>query len=145
MRRAAILIFFLFVGGTALAGGGANPVQSDDNFQSFWTKFKTAVIGGHSEAVAQLAKFPIGLAFPAPSINNRSELRQRFHEIFVDPINAAECVAHTEPSRDTEDPELYTVACRYDKGSDAAAYQFEHTKAGWKFTHFQLTTTCRCR
>jgi hypothetical protein len=95
--------------------------------------------------VANLSQFPIGVSHPALEIKDRSELRQRFREIFSQPINAAECFAHTEPTQDTENPELFTVACRYDKGSDAAAYQFEHTKSGWRFTHFQLATTCRCR
>lgn len=145
MKRAVILGLCLFLSGTALSVGGAKSAQSDDNFQSFWARFKTAVINGNRENVAQLSKFPIGISSPAPNIKNRFELRQRFREVFVDPINASECFARTEPSRDTENPELFTVACRYDRGSDAAAYQFEHTKSGWRFTHFQLATTCRCR
>lgn len=145
MKRAVILGLCLFLGGIALPVGGANSAQSDDSFQSFWTRFKMAVISRRSETVAQLSRFPIGMSFPAPDIKNRSELRQRFREVFVDQVNAPQCFARTEPSRDTENPELFTVACRYDKGSDAAAYQFEHTKSGWRFTHFQLSTTCRCR
>jgi len=145
MKRAAILALCLFLGGTALPVGGANSAQSDDTFQSFWRSFKMAVISGSRETVAHLSKFPIGMSSPAPSIKNRSELRQRFREVFVDPVNASQCFARTEPSRDTENRELFTVACRNDKGSDAAAYQFEHTKSGWRFTHFQLSTTCPCR
>jgi hypothetical protein len=145
MKRAAILGLCLFLGGTALSVGRANSEQSDNTFRPFWTKFKVAVISGNGETVAQLSKFPIGVSSPAPNIKNRSELRHRFRELFVDQINAAQCFARTKPSRDTENPELFTVACRYDNGSDAAAYQFEHTKSGWRFTHFQLSTTCRCR
>lgn len=145
MKRAAILGLCLFLGGTALPVGGANSRQSDDTFQSFWTSFKMAVISGRRENVAHLSKFPIGVSLPASNIKNRSELRQRFREVFVDPINASQCFAGTEPSPDTENPGMFTVACRYNKGSDAAAYQFEHTKSGWRFTHFQLSTTCRCR
>jgi hypothetical protein len=143
MKKAIILSLCLFIGATALPVGGANFAGSDDTFQSFWTRFKAAVIGGSRETVAQLSKFPIGVSSPAPNIKNHSELRQRFGEVFVDQVNASECFARTEPSRDTENPEVFTVACRYDNGSDAAAYQFEHTKSGWKFTHFQLSTTCR--
>jgi hypothetical protein len=145
MRRAAILSLFLLLGGTAfLPVGSANSRQSDD-FQSFWTRFKIAVISGNKETVAQLSKFPLGVSSPALNIKKRSELRQRYQEIFVDQVNASECFAHTEPSQDTENPEMFTVACRYNNGSDAAAYQFDRTTAGWKFTHFQLSTTCRCR
>ena len=104
-----------------------------------------AVISGNTESVAQLSKFPIGISSPAPNIKNRSQLRHRFREVFVDQINASQCFAQTEPSPDTENPEMFTVACRYDRGSDAAVYQFDHTKSGWRFTHFQLSTTCRCR
>lgn len=104
-----------------------------------------AVISGDRETVAHLSKFPIGMLYPASNIKNRSELRQRFREVFVAQVNASECFTRTQPSRDTENRELFTVACRYDKGSDAAAYQFEHTESGWRFSHFQLSTTCRCR
>lgn len=145
MKKAIILSLCLFIGGTALPVGGANFTGSDDTFQSFWTKFKVAVISGSKETVAQLSKFPIGISSPAANIKNRSELRQRFHEVFADKVNASECFTRTEPARDTENREMFTVACRYDNGSDAAAYQFDHTKSGWKFTHFQLSTTCRCR
>jgi hypothetical protein len=81
-----------------------------------------AVISGNSETVANLSKFPIGMSSPAANIKNRSELRRRFREVFVDPIDASQCFARTEPSQGMEDPEIFTVACRYYKGSDAAAY-----------------------
>jgi len=145
MKRAIILGLCLFLGATALPMGGAKSAQNNDSFQSFWTRFKEAVISGHTETVAQLSRFPIGISSPAANIKTRFELRQRYREVFADQINAAECFAQTEPSRDTENPEVFTVACRYNKGSDAAAYQFEHTKSGWRFTHFQLSTTCKCR
>ena len=145
MKRAAILGLCIFLGGTAIPVGGTKAAPGDDVFRSFWTKFKVAVINGNTETVAQLSRFPIGMSSPAPKIKNGPELRQRFREVFADKVNASECFARTEPSRDTENPEMFTVACRYDNGSDAAAYQFEHTKSGWRFTHFQLSTTCRCR
>jgi len=145
MKRIIIFGLCLFLGGAVLSFGGSNSAQSNDSFRSFWTKFKAAVMNGHKESNAQLSQFPIGISSRAPSIKNPSELRQRFREIFVDRVNAPECFARTEPSQDTENPEIFTVACRYDKGSDAVAYQFEHTRSGWRFTHFQLSTTCRCR
>ena len=116
-----------------------------NDFQSFWKSFKAAVIRGDRNAVATLSKFPIGVLYPAANIKNRSELRQRFREVFAAQVDASQCFARTEPARDTENEELFTVVCRYDRGSDAAAYQFEHTESGWRFTHFQSSTTCRCR
>jgi hypothetical protein len=145
MKSVAILGLCLFLAGTALPVGGANSAQSDDTFQSFWTRFKMAVVSGSRETVAHLSRFPIGMSSPGPNIKNRSELRQRFRKVFVDQVNASQCFARTEPSQDTENREVFTVACRNDNGSDAAAYQFEHTKSGWRFTHFQLSTTCPCR
>jgi hypothetical protein len=145
MKRAAILCLSLFLIGTAWAVGGAHSGQRDKSFQSFWTSFKLAVNKGNSETIANLSKFPIGISSPANEIKNRAELRQRFNEVFIDTVNASECFARTAPSQDTENRAIFTVACRYDNGADAAAYQFEHTKMGWKFTHFQLSTTCRCR
>ena len=145
MKRAAILGLSLFIVGAVLQAGGANSGQSDKSFQSFWASFKQAVINGNSESVSRLSKFPIGMSSPANNILSRSELRERFNELFINQVDAAQCFAHTKPSQDTENREIFTVACRYAGGSDAAAYQFEHTKVGWKFTHFQLSTTCRCR
>jgi hypothetical protein len=145
MKKAIILSLCLFLCATASPVGGAKSAGRADSFQSFWTTFKTAVISGDVETVAQLSKFPIGISSPAPNIKNRSELGRRFREVFVNPIDAAQCFAQTQPAQDTENPEMFTVACRYDKGGDAAAYQFDRAKTGWKFTHFQLTTTCRCR
>ena len=145
MKRAIVLGLSLFLTGVALASGAAYKAQGDDGFRSFWSRFKAAVIADHPDGVAQLSQFPIGISSPAANITNRAELRQRFREVFAGKVNASECFARNEPSRDTENPEMFTVACRYDNGADAAAYQFEHTKAGWRFTHFQLTTTCRCR
>ncbi len=144
MKRGVILALCVFIGGAALPAG-RNSAQNDDGFQSFWKRFKTAVISDNGETVATLSKFPLGMSSPAHNIKNRSELRHRFREVFVDQVNASQCFARTEPSRDTENREMFTVACRYDKGSDAAAYQFERTTSGWRFTHFQLSTTCRCR
>lgn len=145
MKRAAILCLSLFAIVIALPVGRANPVQSDKSFQSFWAGFKAAVVKGNSEAIGRLSKFPIGVSSPADSIKDRSELKRRFNEVFADKVSASECFAHNEPTRDTENREIFTVACRYDRGSDAAAYQFEYSGTGWKFTHFQLSTTCRCR
>jgi hypothetical protein len=145
MKRAAILSLCLFLGATALLPIGSAQSKQSDTFQSFWTKFKTAVNRGNKESVAQLTKFPLGVLAPTFDIKNRLELRSRFREVFVDPVNVSECFARTEPTRDSENPEMFTVACRYNNGSDAAAYQFERTASGWKFTHFQLSTTCRCR
>ena len=145
MKRAIVLGLSLLLTGVALASGSAYRAQGDDGFQIFWARFKSAVAAGHADTVAQLSQFPIGISSPAANIRSRAELRPRFREVFAGKINAAECFARNEPSRDTENRDMFTVACRYDNGGDAAAYQFEHTKAGWKFTHFQLTTTCRCR
>jgi hypothetical protein len=135
---------FLLIGGASLVMA-ARDAHPKNGFPAFWQEFRSAVISSDKKTVAALSRFPIGVSLPASNIKNRSELRQRFREVFVDPINASQCFAQTEPSPDTENPELFTIACRYKGGSDAAAYQFEHTKSGWKFTHFQLSTTCRCR
>ena len=100
------------------------------------------------ETVAHLSNFPIGMSFPALNIRNRSELRQRFREVFVDPVNASKCFAQTEPSRDTENPELFTVACRNDTGSDAAAYQVRAHEIGLAIhslsTFYNLPVSVEC-
>ncbi len=144
MKRAIFLALFLFIGVTVIPVSH-NSAQNNDGFQSFWKKFKTAVTRGDGQTVAALSQFPLGIASPALNVKDRPELRQRYREIFAEKVNASECFAHTEPTQDTERKDLFTVACRYAEGSDAAAYQFERTRLGWRFTHYQSTTTCRCR
>src|SRR6267143_6365175 len=69
MKSAAFLSLFLLLSATALLPvGSANSKQSDNTFPSFWTKFKTAVIRGDRETVAQLSKFPIGMLSPAANV-----------------------------------------------------------------------------
>lgn len=145
MKRAAFLCISFILITVFLPVGRANSAPGDQDFQSFWAGFKAAVIQGNSKTIGNLSRFPIGVSAPAPDIKDSSEVQERFNELFVNTVNASECFAQTEPTRDTENSEIFTVACRYDKGSDAAAYQFDHTEAGWRFTHFQLSTTCRCR
>ncbi|HEV7743994.1 MAG TPA: hypothetical protein VGO56_03260 [Pyrinomonadaceae bacterium] len=147
MKRAAFVCTSLILAVILLPTARANSAQADTSFPSFWASFKLAVIKGNSKTIGNLSRFPIGVSAPANEIKDRSELRERFNELFVIPekVNASECFAQNEPTRDTENNEIFTVTCRYNKGSDAAAYQFEHTKVGWRFTHFQLSTTCRCR
>ena len=65
------------------------------------------------------------LSETAQNYDNASE------KSFLKQVNAPECFAQTEPSRDTEDSEVSTFVCRYDRGSDAAAYEFKHTESGW--------------
>ena len=144
MKRAIFLALCLLIGGPGFLGGRTS-AQSDDAFQYFWKKFKQAVISRDASTVAGLSEFPIGMSFPAAPINDRAELRRRFHEVFIDQVNAVKCFARPAPSVDTENPNLFTVACRNEKGNDAAVYQFARTKTGWRFTHFELSTTCGCR
>ena len=118
--------------------------RRDDSFQTFWTKFKTAVTRRDKKTVARLSKFPIAVADGVPDIQNSAELSRRFSDLFDRQTNAAQCFATKQPVPDTESPDRFTVVCPNEKDV-FVAYEFERTKLGWRFIHRLFPTNCGCR
>jgi len=145
MKRTTILGLCLFIVGTFLPIGESKSAQSNRSLESFWQKFKTAVISGDKRAVAGLSKFPLLVAEGAPNIKNSAELSRRFAEVFDQDANAAQCFDKKGPTPDTENADRFTVVCPVNEGKDFVVYEFEQTKLGWKFTHRQFPSICRCR
>jgi hypothetical protein len=144
MRKVILLGILLLLAGTALSTGKRVGSRSDDGFPAFWIRFKTAVIAGDKKAVAELSKFPIGVAEGVPDIHASAELNRRFDDLFNKQTNAAQCFATKEPTKDTESQNRFTVVCP-NKLDNFVVYEFENTKHGWRFIHRQFPTKCRCR
>lgn len=134
MKRATILCLCLLLCGSALSAAAGSPAQGGgDGFKAFWQKFRAAVARADKEAVAGLSKFPVGMSYGIRSIRNGAELRRRYREVFNEQTNAAQCFARKEPEKDAENRGRYTVACPNEAGHEVVIYEFERTRAGWKF------------
>jgi hypothetical protein len=105
--------------------------QNQNEFKTFWEKFKTAVINSDKNAVASLSKFPIGMSYGIRSIKSKPELLRRYKEVFSTQTDAAKCFAAKQPEQ--ENPRKYTVACPDAGGNEVVIYEFERGAAGWKF------------
>jgi len=107
--------------------------QSNEAFNTFWQKFKTAVASGDKEAVAGLSQFPIGMSYGIRSIKTKAELVRRYREVFNAQTNAVKCFAKKEPEKDAQNAKRFSVACPNEAGDDVVVYEFELTRLGWKF------------
>jgi hypothetical protein len=141
--KKATLVSCLLLCGTALLQAGSS-FGRDDDFQSFWVKFKTAVIRRDKKTVARLSRFPIAVADGVPKIQNSPDLSRRFEELFKRQTDAAQCFATKQPAPDTENPNRFTIVCPNVKDV-FVAYEFERTDVGWRFIHRQFPTNCGCR
>ncbi len=132
MKRACIL-FLLLVLTVAVAAPTGNSAPTAEDFQTFWQKFKTAVIKGDKETIAALSRFPIGMSYGKRSIKTKPELIRRYREVFSEQSNAVKCFARKEPEKDESNPKQFSVACPDAAGNEVVVYKFALTKTGWKF------------
>ena len=110
-------------------------VQGDPSIETFWARFKAAVIKGDKAAVAQMSKFPIEMQYRVRSVRTVAQLNKRYREVFNGETNAAKCFAEAKPDIDPQKPKWFTVGCRINNTGDVAiVYGFVKTKTGWKFT-----------
>jgi hypothetical protein len=109
-------------------------VQRDPSIQTFWIKFKAAVIKGDKTAVAQMSQFPIELEYGIPSVKTSAQLIKRYREVFNGETNAAKCFAESKPEVDPQNSKRFTVGCKIENTGDVVIiYGFVRTKTGWKF------------
>lgn len=112
----------------------ANSFQGDQSIQTFWTKFKAAVIKGDKTAVAQLSQFPIEMPYGFSSVKTSIQLSKRYREVFNGDTNAAKCFAEAKPEVDPQNPKRFTVGCKINNtGDEVIIYGFVRSKTGWKF------------
>ena len=102
--------------------------------ETFWQSFKTAVGKRDVETIAHLSKFPIGMSYGIPSIKTKAQLAKRYRQLYNEQTNAAACLAKAKPEVDADNPKRFSVACPDAAGNEVVVYQFEQTRAGWRFT-----------
>ena len=133
MRKKAVAGFTLVVLVLSLSMTGKS-VQVDQSIQTFWTKFKAAVIKGDRIAVTQMSQFPIEMPYGVPSVKTRAQLTKRYREVFNGETNAAKCFAESKPEVDPQNAKRFTVGCKIQNTGDVVIiYGFVKTRTGWKF------------
>jgi len=110
----------------------ATVVQADPSIDSFWGKFKAAVIKVDKESNATMSQFPITMPYGIPSVRRKVELLKRYREVFSDQTNAAKCFAESKPEVDPADKNHFTVACKDAGGSEVVMYGFVRSRGVWK-------------
>ena len=123
----------LAVMATALTQTPARSVQNDSSVETFWSGFKTAVIKGDKDKVAQMSQFPIGMPYGVPAVKTKAQLIKRYRQVFKGETNAAKCFGEARPVIDPENRKRFTVGCKNAAGDEVIIYDFVWTKAGWKF------------
>ena len=119
-----ILISVLGVGGTAF--------QTDPSIDTFWMKFRTAVIKGDKDAVATMAQFPITMPYGVPAIRTRAQLLKRYRDLFNRQADAVKCFGSAKPEADPAIKNQFTVACKDAAGNDVVIYDFVKVRGVWK-------------
>ena len=127
MKKIAILCALLLL--TAIAA----PAQKSGSLESFWQKFKAAVIAGDKRTVAALSSFPLDMSYGIPRIRNRASLLRRWREVFNEQADAAKCFDTKGPETEAGKPRAFTVACPDAAGNEVVIYHFRRGRTGWKF------------
>ena len=123
-------------------GGGNSSVVllpeafAQNEFSAFWNKFRSAVIAGDKASVADMAKFPLSMAYLVKAVRDKQDFLHRYNEIFKGEANAAQCFRSGEPRR--ESAGHYEIYCPFketpeDRENAPIRFLFELTKGGWRF------------
>jgi len=120
-----ILVIFSFTAGAS--------AQNDSAIDTFWAKFKAAVIKGDKESVAALTQFPVGMPYGQAAVRTKAQLLKRYRQVFNSEANAAKCFAGAKPETDPARPKEFTIGCDNGSGEKVVIYAFALTKTGWKF------------
>lgn len=110
----------------------ASVAPADASIDTFWVKFKTAVIKGDKEAVSTMCQFPITMPYGVPSIRTKAQFMRRYRALFSDQADAAKCFAEAKPEADAASKNKFSVACKDAAGNEVVIYWFVRTRGVWK-------------
>jgi hypothetical protein len=115
--------------------GATVSVFAQTDFNTFWTKFKTAVANNDKAAVASMTKFPLSMPYGVKTVRTKAEFLKHYAQILNMEANANRCFQATKPTRDGK---AYIVWCTFKENPESSdnrpiGYRFANTKAGWKF------------
>lgn len=132
-KRSISLVLLLAVMAIAAVKTPVQLAQGDTSLQTFWTKFKAAVIKGDKDTVAQLSQLPIGMPYGVPVVKTQAQLIKRYGHVFNGETNAAKCFGEARPVIDPDNRKRFTVGCKNAAGDEVIVYEFVLTRTGWKF------------
>jgi len=109
---------------------------AESDFSVFWKTFKSAVIAGDKDKVAEMTKFPLSMPYGIKAVRNKEDFLHRYNEIFKGEANAAQCFATAKPRKEASG--RYEIYCPFketpnDWENAPIRFVFELTKSGWKF------------
>jgi len=110
-------------------------VSAQADFNTFWTKFNTAVAKNDKAAVASMTKFPLVMPYGVKNVKTKAEFLKHYDDIINMEANAKRCFQATKPIRDGK---TYAVWCTFESEPESSnnrpiGYYFAKTKTGWKF------------
>ena len=132
MTKRSISLLLLLTA-IALVNGPVLSAQGDTSMETFWSKFKAAVIKEDKNTVAQLSQFPIGMPYGVPAVKTSAQLTKRYRQVFNGETNAAKCFGEARPVIDPGNKKRFTVGCKNAAGDEVIIYSFVLTRTGWKF------------
>ena len=106
--------------------------QTDSSIESFWAKFKAAVIKSDKEAVATMVQFPIAMSYGIAAIRTKPQLLKRYRDLFTRQADATKCFAEAKPEADASSKNKFSVACKDAAGNEVVVYGFVRTRGVWK-------------
>jgi|SRR5215510_7085504 len=108
-------------------------LQTDTSIETFWAKFKAAVIKGDKESIATMTQFPVSMPYGQAAVKTKVQFLKRYRQVFNSEANAVKCFADAKPETDPARPKEFTIGCDNGSGQKVVIYGFSLTKAGWKF------------
>ena len=127
LRAGIFCIWFCF---------SAASVSAQNDFNTFWTKFKTAVVKNDKAAVAGMTRFPLMMPYGVGDVKTKAQFLKDYDGIVNLEANARRCFQATKP---VIDQKAYAVWCTFKTEPESSnnrpiAYLFGRTRTGWKFT-----------
>lgn len=106
--------------------------QTPKTFQTFYAKFRAAVLKGDRKTAVALTRFPFRYAFDAGDEGtfSKTEFSKKFNIILGDETNVFN---QKSPKFYMEDESYYL-----NDEQNAASYEFEKTGAVWKFVGYYV-------
>jgi hypothetical protein len=107
-------------------------LQTDPSIDTFWMKFKPAVLKGDKEAIAMMVQYPISMPYGISAIRTKAQLFKRYRELFSRQTDATKCFAAAKPEADASSKNKFSVACKDAAGNEVVVYGFVRTRGVWK-------------
>ncbi|NJK33875.1 MAG: hypothetical protein HC919_02415 [Oscillatoriales cyanobacterium SM2_2_1] len=110
-------------------------ISAQTDFNTFWKKFKTAVVNNDKSTVASLTKFPLSMPFGVKSVKTKAEFLKGYDSILNMEANARRCFQATKPKQEEKGYAVYCTFRQLPESSEnrPIRYYFKRTETGWKF------------